>query len=233
MIDLPSEADIRCSAEWIFDAIIDFSGQGRWLTRSSALRGTVDVSSNPVALGTTYREPGPFGVRNGKVTEFERPTKITFHQPMTMRLHAGVVDVTLRYTLAPQGASTHVRRVVTIGVPWSLKVRRAAAGACVPGGERAHLACAQGIRRESEVTVWMPMCRGTDSPLQNRSPWARIGMTSPGRALSNARVLDEPGSEQFKRPGRALQPKSCGRAVPRSRFGRQRAARRVEPSPSR
>jgi len=35
------------------------------------------------------------------VTEFERPVKITFHQPMTIRLHAGTVDVTLRYTLTP------------------------------------------------------------------------------------------------------------------------------------
>jgi hypothetical protein len=61
-------------------------------------------------------------VRHGTVTEFERPAKITFQQPMTMRLHAGIVDVTLRYTLTPAGGSTHVTRVVTIGIPWSLKV---------------------------------------------------------------------------------------------------------------
>jgi hypothetical protein len=75
-----------------------------------------------VVLGTTYREPGPFGVRNGTVTEFERPVKITFQQPMTMRLHAGTVDVTLRYTLTPGPGSTHVARVVTIAVPGPLTV---------------------------------------------------------------------------------------------------------------
>jgi uncharacterized protein YndB with AHSA1/START domain len=120
--EIPSQADIQCPAEKIFDLIIDFKGQDRWLTKSSSFRGTSEISSDPVTLGTTYREPGPFGVRNGTVTEFERPTKITFHQPMTIRLHAGTVDVTLRYTLTPRGESTQVTRVVTIEVPWSLRL---------------------------------------------------------------------------------------------------------------
>jgi uncharacterized protein YndB with AHSA1/START domain len=119
--EIPAEADIQCPAEKIFDLIIDFRGQARWLTRSSAYRGTTDISANPVTLGTTYREPGPFGVRNGTVIEFERPTKIAFHQPMTMRLHAGTVEVVMRYTLTPAGERTHVKRVVTLGVPGSLK----------------------------------------------------------------------------------------------------------------
>jgi uncharacterized protein YndB with AHSA1/START domain len=118
---IPAGADIRCPAEKIFDLIIDFRGQDRWLTTSSAFHGTTEISSDPVAPGTTYREPGPFGVRNGTVTEFERPARVTFHQPMTMRLHAGTVDVTLRYTLTPGSAATHVARVVTITVPWRLK----------------------------------------------------------------------------------------------------------------
>jgi uncharacterized protein YndB with AHSA1/START domain len=120
--EIPDQADIGCPAETIFDLITDFKGQDRWLSRSSAFRGTTAISSDPVALGTTYREPGPLGVRNGTVTEFERPAKITFHQPMTMRLHTGTVDITLRYTLTPAGGSTHVTRVVTIGIPRSLKV---------------------------------------------------------------------------------------------------------------
>ena len=124
MIDISAEADVRCPAERIFDLIIDFRGQDRWLPRSSAFRGTTEMSSDPVALGTTYREPGPLGVRNGRVTEFERPVGITFHQPMTIRLHSGTVDVLLRYTLAPEAHVTRVRRVVTIGIPWPLKPLR-------------------------------------------------------------------------------------------------------------
>jgi hypothetical protein len=122
VIDIPSEAEIQCSAEKIFDLIIDFRGQGRWLPQSSAFHGTTEISTDPVALGTTYREPGPLGVRNGIVTEFERPAKVTFHQPMTMRLRAGIIDVTLRYTLTPRTGSTQVRRVVTLGIPWSLRL---------------------------------------------------------------------------------------------------------------
>jgi len=122
MVEMPSEADILCSSDAIFDLITDFGGQHRWLTKSSAFRGTANISANPVTLGTTYREPGPFGVRNGTVTEFERPTKITFHQPMTMKLNSGTLDVTVRYTLTPGVGSTHVRRVVTLGIPWSLRL---------------------------------------------------------------------------------------------------------------
>ena len=120
MSEILAKADINCSAEKVFDVIIDLRGQDRWLIESSAFRGT-EVSENPVALGTTYREPGPLGVRNGTVTEFERPTKITFHQPMTFKLHAGVLDVIMRYTLDPGPQSTHVERHVTLGFPWSLK----------------------------------------------------------------------------------------------------------------
>ena len=122
MIEIPSEATIRCPAETIFDVITDLRGQDHWLPRSSAYRGTTEISSDPVTLGTTYLEPGPFGVRNGTVTEFERPTKVTFHQPMTMNLRAGTVDVTLRYTLTPRAGSTNVRRVVTLRVPWTLRL---------------------------------------------------------------------------------------------------------------
>jgi uncharacterized protein YndB with AHSA1/START domain len=123
-VDVQCEADIACPAETIFDLIIDLRGQDRWLEPSKSFRGTTEISQNPVTLGATYREVEPFGVRNGTVTECERPTKITFHQPMTMKLRTGVLDVVMRYTLTPQGESTHVRRVVSIGIPWSLKLFR-------------------------------------------------------------------------------------------------------------
>ena len=122
MTEIRFETDMQCPADKIFDVIIDFRGQDRWLTKTAAFRGTTGISSNPVVLGTTYREASPFGVRHGTVTEFERPTKITFHQPMAMALHSGTVDVTVRYTLAPGAQSTHVRRLVTLAIPWPLKL---------------------------------------------------------------------------------------------------------------
>ncbi len=119
---LTSEADIHCPSERVFDTILDFEGQEHWLGKSSAFRGTHAVSSNPVVLGTTYREPGPLGVRNGTVSELERPTRVTFHQPMTLKFGLGTIDVVLRLTLTPRGESTHVERVVTFVIPGALKL---------------------------------------------------------------------------------------------------------------
>ena len=122
MIELPSEAEVDWPAERIFDLITDFDSYSQWLTRSSAYHGTREISSNPVRLGTTYREPGPAGVRHGEVTEFERPTRVAFHQPMAMKFGLGVIDVSVRYTLTPIGGMTHVSRVCSITVPWQLKL---------------------------------------------------------------------------------------------------------------
>jgi uncharacterized protein YndB with AHSA1/START domain len=122
MTELKLEADIGAPAEKVFDLITDFGDQDRWLAPSSSFRGTTVLTPGAVALGTRYRESEPFGVRNGTVIEFERPAKVAFHQPMTIRLRAGTIDVTVRYTLTPSVGSTHVTRVVTLGIPWSLKL---------------------------------------------------------------------------------------------------------------
>jgi triacylglycerol esterase/lipase EstA (alpha/beta hydrolase family) len=39
---------------------------------------------------------------------------------MTLKLRAGTLDVTVRYTLSAANGATHVRRVVTLGIPRSL-----------------------------------------------------------------------------------------------------------------
>jgi hypothetical protein len=39
-----------------------------------------------------------------------------------MSFHAGVIDVIMRYSLAPKGGTTHVERHVTLGIPWQLKL---------------------------------------------------------------------------------------------------------------
>jgi uncharacterized protein YndB with AHSA1/START domain len=120
--ELASQAEIRCSPERIFDLIADFDGYASWLTGSSAYHGTHDVTANPVQLGTTYREPGPFGVRHGEVIELERPTRITFHQPMTLKLGVGTLDFTVRYVLSAGLETTHVRRVCALGIPRHLRL---------------------------------------------------------------------------------------------------------------
>ena len=123
MTQIRQEAEIAAPVERIFAAIVDFRGYERWLTTSSVFEGITDISSDPIRLGTTWVETGPNGVRHGTVSEFEPPTRVTFHQPMTLNPRLlGIIDITVSLTLTPKTTSVHVRRVVTIGVPWLLKL---------------------------------------------------------------------------------------------------------------
>lgn len=123
MTQIRQEAEIAAPVERIFDAIVDLRGYGRWLTTSSVFEGITDISSDPTRLGTTWTEHGPNGVRRGRVTEFEAPTRVTFHQPMTMSPRLlGIIDITISLTLTPTPGSVLVRRVVTIGLPWQLRL---------------------------------------------------------------------------------------------------------------
>jgi uncharacterized protein YndB with AHSA1/START domain len=123
MIEIQYEAEVHCTAEKVFDVILDLRGYDRWLAASKGYGGITDISSDPVTLGTTYVEPGRKGVRHGTITEFEPPTKVVFHQPMTMKPRfLGIIDIRVRYTLTPAAASTHVRRLSTPTIPWPLKL---------------------------------------------------------------------------------------------------------------
>jgi uncharacterized protein YndB with AHSA1/START domain len=123
MLQLRFEADVPASAEAVFDAVVDLRGYGRWLGSSSEYAGTTEISTDPIATGTTYVERGPNGVRHGTVTEFDRPARVTFHQPMTMRPRLlGVIDIRVSYTLAPTPAGVHLTRLVTLRVGWPLRL---------------------------------------------------------------------------------------------------------------
>ena len=115
MIELRWEADIRASAERVFSLLAELRDYDRWLPRSSSFKGTNNISEGPIGVGTTYIEPGPFGVRHGKVTEFVPPTRLSFEQPMTMKPQAlGVVGIRLSHTLTPGVDSVHLLRALQI-----------------------------------------------------------------------------------------------------------------------
>ena len=123
MTEIRQEAMIEAPIEVIFAAIVDFRGYDRWLAKSNVFEGITEISSDPIALGTTWSERGPNGVRHGTVTEFDPPTRVTFHQPMTMSPRfLGVIDITVRVDLTQTPISVRARRVVTIGIPWPLKL---------------------------------------------------------------------------------------------------------------
>ena len=120
IVEIPLQAEVKSSAERIFEVIADLNGQDRWLAQSTVFRGTVDVSDNPVRLGSTYREPSPQGIRHGEVIEFEPPVRITFHHPLSLRPF-GRIDFVQRYTLEPLDEMTLVRRVAVVGIPAYLR----------------------------------------------------------------------------------------------------------------
>ena len=123
MVTFVLATEIHAPAEKVFDAIVDLRGYGRWLDSSADYGGTIDISADPVAAGTTYVERSSTGVRRGTVTELRRPTTVTFHQPMTMRPRLlGVIDIRVTYTLAPVGGGVRVERAVTAALPWQLRL---------------------------------------------------------------------------------------------------------------
>src|SRR5258708_37035551 len=94
---------IEGSAETVFALIADLAHYDRWLPGSKAFGTITQISPLPVGLGTTYIDAGPAGTRHGEVTEYDPPTRISFHQPMQVkqRLLTGTIDIHLRHTLEP------------------------------------------------------------------------------------------------------------------------------------
>ncbi len=115
MTKLQFEADIEASAERVFSLLADLRNYDQWLGRSSAFHGTLDISEGPIAVGTTYVEPGPLGTRHGTVTEMVRPTLLAFEQPMTMKPRAlGVIGICLSHRLIPRGEQVHLTRTLEL-----------------------------------------------------------------------------------------------------------------------
>jgi uncharacterized protein YndB with AHSA1/START domain len=114
-MQLEFETDIAAGAERVFDLLADLRGYDRWLSRSQAFRGTTEISDGPIGVGTTYVEPGPTGVRRGRITECDRPTRLAFEQPMTLKPRgAGRIDIHVAFVLTPAGESVHLRRTIDL-----------------------------------------------------------------------------------------------------------------------
>jgi uncharacterized protein YndB with AHSA1/START domain len=122
MPELRFETEIAASAETVFDLIADLRGYDRWLPRSKDFPGTTEISDGRVGVGTTYVEDASTGVRRGRITEFARPRRIVFDQPMSLKPRfMGVIRIVASYDLEPRGDSVHVRRVVVLDFPPAMK----------------------------------------------------------------------------------------------------------------
>jgi uncharacterized protein YndB with AHSA1/START domain len=115
VVKLRFEVEIGASAEQVFALLADLRGYESWLPRSRAWQGTSHITAGPTRVGTTYVEPGPFGVRHGRVTECDPPTRLGFEQPMTSKhLALGVIGIRLAHTLTPEGRGVRLLRVVEL-----------------------------------------------------------------------------------------------------------------------
>jgi uncharacterized protein YndB with AHSA1/START domain len=120
--------DINAPAQKVFDVVTDLQSYSKWLPDSTAFKGTTKVSDTPVKLGTTYVESSPGGVRSGKVLEFERPSKVVFHQPMKLNSASEglAIDIKVEVILKEKGEGvTTVERNVYLGYPEPLQELKA------------------------------------------------------------------------------------------------------------
>lgn len=76
--------EIKAPASKIFDVVVDLKAYDEWLPNSTSFPGITFISDSTAKLGTTYVESTPSGIRHGKVLEFDRPSKVLFHQPMQL-----------------------------------------------------------------------------------------------------------------------------------------------------
>jgi uncharacterized protein YndB with AHSA1/START domain len=115
---------IEGSAETVFALLADLVHYDRWLPGSRAFGAIAQIAPLPVGLGTTYIDAGPVGTRHGEVTEYDPPTRISFHQPMHVKrgVLTGTIDIHLRRTLEPVEQMTRLNRDLTLGIGGLLKV---------------------------------------------------------------------------------------------------------------
>jgi len=120
--------DINAPAQKVFDVVTDLQSYSKWLPDSTSFKGTTEVSDTPVKLGTTYVESSPAGVRSGKVLEFERPSKVVFHQPMKLNSapEGVLIDIKVEVILKEKEGVTAVERNVYLGFPEPLLGLKAA-----------------------------------------------------------------------------------------------------------
>jgi uncharacterized protein YndB with AHSA1/START domain len=115
---------IEGPAETVFALLADLEHYDRWLPGSKVFGAITHISPLPVGLGTTYIDAGPAGTRHGEVTEYDPPTRLSFHQPMQVKqgFLTGTIDIHLRHILEPVEQMTRLNRDLTLGILGLLKV---------------------------------------------------------------------------------------------------------------
>ena len=108
---------INAPPQAVFDRIADFLHYDQWLPPSGMYQSVLEVSQNPVRIGSTYVDKGTNSTMHGEVTVCQRPQRITFHQvthlKLLMVIPAGL-DVTIAYQFEASDTGTNLTRDVTV-----------------------------------------------------------------------------------------------------------------------
>jgi carbon monoxide dehydrogenase subunit G len=108
---------INAPPQAVFDRLADFAHYDDWLPSSSMFKSVSTVSDNPVKLGSTYVDKNSSSIMYGKVTAYEPPQKITFHQVTHIKalgLDLAGLEITITYQLAASGSGTNLTRDVIV-----------------------------------------------------------------------------------------------------------------------
>lgn len=90
----------------VFDALTRLGTLRGRIGTSGTYAGTVDVTDDPVRVGSTYVDRTPIGRLRGEVLELESGRRVVFRQA----LPSGALDVRIRYELERMPAGTHLVR---------------------------------------------------------------------------------------------------------------------------
>jgi uncharacterized protein YndB with AHSA1/START domain len=108
VIRLQIDRTIDRPIEEVFDRLADIDGYRTWMPQSGLFRDSESVAGHATGVGTEFRDITRMGVLPGRVTVFERPNRIAFHQ--VLRRHDEVVfDSRPSYELEATAEGTMVR----------------------------------------------------------------------------------------------------------------------------
>ncbi len=99
--------EIARPVERVYALITDLDNYSRWLPPSGLYATTTAVSDSPIKLGTTYTDRSKQAALSGRVTAYEPPHAVSFHQETRMPLGRLAVDIAYRLEAAGVGTRVH------------------------------------------------------------------------------------------------------------------------------
>lgn len=98
VIDRPPDA--------VYEALTSLGRLKGLIETSGTYRGTVDISDDPIRVGSTYVDRTPLGRLHGTVLELEPGRRVVFRQATA----SGDLDIQITYALEPATTGTRLVR---------------------------------------------------------------------------------------------------------------------------